>query len=292
MDAIEFLLSNRTSFLASVFLLGLMVGSFLNVVIYRLPIMLDKSWRRECQEFLGLVDDKIEVEERFDLIFPCSRCPHCGHGILAHENIPILSYIFLGGKCVQCKSPISMRYPLVELATALISLAVAWKLGASAQTFWALLLSWALFCLAAIDFDRYLLPDAIVLPFLWLGLLLSLFGVFTDNRSAIIGAMVGYLSLWSVYHVFKLLTGKEGMGYGDFKLLALFGAWLGWQSLFSVVLLSSLVGAMTGILMILLFKRDKALPMPFGPFLCAAGWVSLLWGHEITDYYLRLAGTL
>jgi len=289
-DSVEILLGNSEFFLPFVFLLGLVVGSFLNVVIYRLPIMLERTWRRECEEFLGSNISGNGAQEEFNLIVPRSRCPHCGHGIGAFENIPVLSYIFLGGKCVQCKSPISLRYPLVEIITASISLVVAWKLGPSLQTLWALPLSWGLVCLSAIDIDRRLLPDSITLPFLWLGLLLGLFDVFADTRSSIIGAMAGYLSLWLVFHVFKLLTGKEGMGYGDFKLLALLGAWLGWQSLLLVMLLSSLVGAFAGIMMILLLKRDRSIPIPFGPFLCAAGWIALLWGHEITVSYLRLSG--
>lgn len=290
MDAFKILLGNSELFFPSVFLLGLLVGSFLNVVIYRLPIILEKSWRKECEEFLGLEKSVADPEVRFDLVVPRSTCPHCGHIILASENIPILSFLLLRGKCAQCNSPISIRYPVVELATGLISAIVAWKLGPSLQTLWALPLSWSLICLSVIDFDRHLLPDTITLPVLWLGLFLSLFGVFVDPHSAIIGAIAGYLSLWSVFQVFKLLTGKEGMGYGDFKLLALFGAWLGWQNLLLVVLLSSLVGAIMGVLMILLFKRDRSVPMPFGPFLCVAGWIALLWGDEITRSYLRVSG--
>ena len=290
MDAVEILLGNSVLFLSSVCLLGLVVGSFLNVVIYRLPIMLEKTWRRECEEFLGLKGDETAAQARFDLVVPRSRCPHCGHEILAYENIPVLSYLFLGGKCLQCKSPISLRYPLVEMTTAVVSGVVAWKFGPTVQTLWALPLTWSLVCLSTIDLDRRLLPDSITLPFLWLGLFLSLFDVFADSRSSIIGAMAGYLSLWLVFHVFKLLTGKEGMGYGDFKLLALFGAWLGWQSLLLVILLSSLVGAFTGVMMILLLQRDRSVPMPFGPFLCAAGWIALLWGDEISISYLRLTG--
>lgn len=290
MDAISILLGNTDLFLPSVFLLGLVVGSFLNVIIYRLPIMLERNWRRECEEFLGLKQTGIETNDTFNLSVPPSRCPHCGHGIRAYENIPVLSYLVLGGKCSQCKSPISLRYPMVEILTALVSVVVAWNFGPSLQTLWALPLSWALLCLSAIDLDRFLLPDSITLPFLWLGLILSLFHVFVDPVSAIIGAVAGYLSLWLVYHAFKLLTGKEGMGYGDFKLLALFGAWSGWQSLLLVILLSSLVGAFIGLVMVLLLKRDRMSPIPFGPFLCMAGWIALLWGDGITQFYLRLSG--
>ena len=266
------------------------MGSFLNVVIYRLPVMMEKSWRRECQEFLGLDKAEEETGPAFNLVVPRSRCPHCQHPISAYENIPVLSYLILGGKCLQCKAAISLRYPLIEIITALVSVAVAWRLGPSWQTAWALPLSWCLLCLSAIDIDRRLLPDSITLPLLWLGLFLSLFDVFTDSRSSIVGAIAGYLSFWLIFHVFKLLTGKEGMGYGDFKLLALFGSWLGWQSLPIIVLLSSLIGAVVGISMILLLKRDRAVPIPFGPFLGLAGWIALLWGPEITAYYLGASG--
>ncbi|MDD5033598.1 MAG: A24 family peptidase [Methylococcaceae bacterium] len=286
MDFIE----NNTLFLSAVILLGLIIGSFLNVVIYRLPIMLENSWRRECEEFLGLTHSPASPPARYDLIVPRSQCPQCGHLIRAHENIPVISYLLLGGKCAHCKAPIALRYPLIEMLTALVSAIVAWKLGPSWQTGFGLLLSWALIALSVIDIDRQLLPDSVTQPLLWLGLFLSLFGVFTDKESSIIGAIAGYLSLWSVFHLFKLLTGKDGMGYGDFKLLALFGAWLGWKSLLLIVLLSSLIGAVTGGLMILLLKHDRSIPIPFGPYLAAAGWVALLWGREISDAYLSFAG--
>jgi leader peptidase (prepilin peptidase)/N-methyltransferase len=292
MDAVEALLSNDALFIASVALLGLVVGSFLNVVIYRLPLMMEKSWRSECEEFLGLKNSGEEHETAFNLVVPRSRCPHCRHLIAAHENIPVLSYVLLGGKCSECKSPISPRYPLVEVLTALVSVAVAWKLGPNWQTAWALLLSWSLICLSAIDIDHRLLPDSITLPFLWVGLFTSLFGVFTDSHSSIVGAIAGYLSFWLVFQIFKLVTGKEGMGYGDFKLLAMFGAWLGWQSLPLIVLLSSLLGTLVSVATILLFKRDRSLPIPFGPFLGLAGWIALLWGHDITAAYLAVSGTL
>jgi len=289
-EAVETLINNSVLFVPAMALLGLLVGSFLNVVIYRLPVMMEKSWRSECMEFLGLDATAEEPEAEFNLVFPRSRCPHCQHPIAAHENIPVLSYLVLGGKCSECKVAISLRYPLVEMLTALVSAAVAWKLGPSWQTAWALPLSWCLICLSAIDIDRRLLPDSITLPLLWLGLFISLFNVFTDSKSSIVGAIAGYLCFWLVFHVFKLLTGKEGMGYGDFKLLALFGAWLGWQSLPVIVLLSSLIGAFTGILMILLLRRDRSVPIPFGPFLGLAGWIALLWGHEITSFYLSASG--
>jgi leader peptidase (prepilin peptidase)/N-methyltransferase len=289
-DAVDTLLSNPVLFVGSASLLGLVVGSFLNVVIHRLPVMMETEWRKECEEFLGLsVSDK-QPEAVFNLVFPSSRCPHCQHPITASENIPLLSYLLLGGRCSQCKSSISLRYPLVEMITAMVSAVVAWKLGPSWQTAWALPLTWSLVCLSAIDIDRHLLPDSITLPLVWLGLFLSLFTVFTDTRSSIVGAIAGYLTFWVVFQVFKLLTGKEGMGYGDFKLLAVFGAWLGWQNLPLIVLLSSLIGAFGGIMMILLLKRNRANPIPFGPFLGVAGWVALLWGNEITAAYLSASG--
>lgn len=290
MDAVSVLLSDSVVLIAFIAVLGAVVGSFLNVVIYRLPIMMEASWRRECEQFLEIAGAGDAATVKFNLIVPSSRCPHCQHAIRPHENIPLLSYLWLGGKCSQCKSPIALRYPLVEVATALISAVVAWKLGPTWQLPWALLLSWSLVCLSAIDIDHRLLPDSINLPFMWLGLFLSLFHVFADSQSSIIGAIAGYLSLWLVFHAFKLLTGKEGMGYGDFKLLALFGAWLGWQSLPLVVLLSSLVGAVVGVLMIVMMKQDRSTPIPFGPFLAAAGWIALLWGDEITAAYLGASG--
>ena len=290
MELIDVLLGDRSLFIAALALLGLVVGSFLNVVIYRLPVMMEKSWRSECEEFLGLQPAEDAPAEAFNLVVPRSRCPHCRHLIAAHENIPVLSYLLLRGKCAQCRSPIALRYPLVEILTALVSATVAWKLGASWQTAWALPLSWSLVCLSAIDIDKRLLPDSITLPLLWLGLFLSLFNVYTDSQASIIGAIAGYLAFWLVFHAFKLLTGKEGMGYGDFKLLALFGAWLGWQSLPIIVLLSSLIGAIAGVLMIVALKQDRSNPIPFGPFLSLAGWIALLWGGEITEAYLRSSG--
>jgi leader peptidase (prepilin peptidase)/N-methyltransferase len=264
---------------------GLFIGSFLNVVIYRLPVMMQRSWRTQCQELLELEQEQYP---RFNLNLPRSRCPHCGHLISAVENIPVLSYLLQKGRCRHCEGKIAVRYPLIELFTAVITAITAWHFGFGWEALFAILLSWALIALSFIDIDQQLLPDDITLPFLWLGLALSLFGLFTDMQSAIIGAMAGYLSLWLVYWAFKLLTGKEGMGYGDFKLLALFGAWLGWQSLPLVILLSSLVGAVIGIAMILLRGRDRQLPIPFGPYLAAAGWLAMLWGDALIDIYLDI----
>lgn len=275
-------------FIAIAGLAGLLVGSFLNVVILRLPRMLERSWRQECLEFLGQAEES--PQERFDLIHPPSTCPQCGHSIRPWENIPVLSYLFLKGRCAHCKTPISLRYPLIELLTALLSVVVAWNFGFSVQALWALVLTWSLIALSFIDIDHQLLPDALTLPLLWLGMFLSLFNVFTDSHSAILGAIAGYLLLWAVYQLFKLVTGKEGMGFGDFKLLALFGAWLGWQALPMIILLSSLVGAVLGIAMILLQGREKHLPIPFGPYLAIAGWIALLWGERLNQWYLGQTG--
>jgi len=265
-------------------LLGLFIGSFLNVVIYRLPVMMQRSWRSQCQE---LLKQEIESYDRFNLATPASRCPSCGHKIGAFENIPVLSYLLQKGQCKHCATKISPRYPIIELLTGIISGVVAWQVGFAWPLAFALLLSWALIALTFIDFDHQLLPDDITLPLLWIGLLLSLFGIFTDMQSSIIGAVAGYLSLWTVYQLFKLITGKEGMGYGDFKLLAVFGAWFGWQALPMVILLSSLVGAAVGVSLILFLGRDRQLPIPFGPYLAAAGWIAMLWGDAIVSGYWR-----
>lgn len=272
-------------------ILGLLVGSFLNVVIYRLPIMMQRTWRQECSTFLELPPPAAEKEqEPFNLVFPLSRCPHCNSAIKPYHNIPVLSFLFLKGRCATCQAPISLRYPVVEALTGLCSAVVAWHFGYAPETVFALLLSWSLIALSGIDIDHQLLPDSIILPMLWLGLFLSLFGLFSDSHSSIIGAIAGYLCLWAVYHVFKLITGKEGMGYGDFKLLALFGAWLGWQYTPLIILLSSLVGAVVGISLVAWTKRDKNIPIPFGPYLAAAGWIALIWGDRINQLYLNFAG--
>ncbi len=275
-------------FLTGVGVLGLMVGSFLNVVIHRLPIMLERAWRRECQMLLALEPAAEADNVVYNLMTPRSRCPNCAKPIGALENLPLVSYVWLRGRCSGCGTRISPRYPFVELLTALLSIAVAWQFGPTWQTGAALLLTWSLIALSFIDLDRQLLPDAITLPVLWIGLLLSLFDMFADSASSILGAVFGYLSLWSVYHLFKLVTGKEGMGYGDFKLLALLGAWLGWGKLPAMILLSSVVGAIIGIAMILLMRRDHRVPIPFGPYLAIAGWIALLWGDAINTAYLGL----
>ncbi len=271
----------------SVAVFGLALGSFLNVVIYRLPIMLERLWRHQCEE-LAETQKKTTEEKPFNLVSPRSRCPHCGHRIGALENIPVLSFLWLHGKCSACSKPISWRYPLVELLTAILSLAVAWRFGASFTLLAALALTWSLIALTFIDYDHQILPDDITLPLLWAGLLVNLGGTFASLPSAVIGATIGYGSLWLIYHVFRLATGKEGMGFGDFKLFAALGAWLGWQQLPLIILFSSFFGALVGIAFIVFFGRDRRLPIPFGPFLCAAGWVALMWGNDLTRYYLQL----
>lgn len=272
-------------------LIGLLVGSFLNVVIYRLPIMMQRNWRRECTEYLQIDSPEAEPQdEPFNLVLPLSRCPSCKTPIKPYQNIPVISYLFLKGQCATCNKPISSRYPIIEAFTAITSAMVAWHFGYTPQTIFALILTWSLIALSFIDIDHQLLPDNITLPVLWLGLFLSLFGLFTDSHTSIIGAIAGYLILWAVYHLFKLVTGKEGMGYGDFKLLALFGAWLGWQYLPVIILLSSLVGAVIGLSMIIIVKRDHNIPIPFGPYLAAAGWIALMWGNDLNQFYLSTAG--
>ncbi len=282
-DLVALFEQSPTAYLVCIFVLGLCVGSFLNVVIYRLPIMMQREWRHDCLEFLEQSADP--EKDRFNLIVPRSRCGHCDHAIGALENIPILSYLLLGGKCAKCKTPISIQYPVVELFTALVSLLVGWHFGVSPQAMAALVFSWCLIAASGIDIGHKLLPDSITLPLLWLGILLALFNVFIDLETSVIGAICGYLSLWSIFIVFKLITGKEGMGHGDFKLLAMLGAWVGWKMLFVIVLTSSLVGAIVGVTMILLKKTERGTQIPFGPYLAAAGWLSLLWGPQVLQFY-------
>ncbi len=270
-------------FAGLVFVLGLLVGSFLNVVIHRLPKMMESEWQAQCAELRGETTPEIP---RYNLWTPRSACPHCGRAITALENIPVLSWLWLRGRCAGCGVSISVRYPLVELLTAALSAAVAWKWGASVETAGALLLVWMLVALAFIDLDTTLLPDSLTLPLVWLGLLFNLGGHFASLPDAVIGAIAGYLVLWSVYWLFKLVTGKEGMGFGDFKLLAALGAWLGWQLLPVTLLLSSVVGAAVGIAMILLVKHDHRVPIPFGPYLAGGGVVALFFGADLTRAYL------
>ncbi len=287
MDLIALLQASPFWLVLVVSVLGLLVGSFLNVVIYRLPIMMEQEWKAQCDE---LNNQTSEVVAPFTLSTPRSRCPHCNHAITAFENIPVISYLFLMGKCRQCKAPISKRYPLIEALTGLLSGIVAWHFGFDWTCLGALLLTWSLITLTFIDIDHQLLPDSITLPLLWLGIVFNLFTVYTDLSSSVIGAMAGYLSLWLVFHGFKLVTGKEGMGYGDFKLLAALGAWFGWLILPSIILLSSLVGAIVGISLIVFGQHQRNVPIPFGPYLAAAGWIALVWGDAITYAYLSWTG--
>ncbi|WP_313316213.1 prepilin peptidase [Stutzerimonas nitrititolerans] len=287
MTPVEFLASNPLAFVLCALMLGLLVGSFLNVVIHRLPIMMQRDWQSQAREFLEIPAEPPGAA--FNLFLPHSRCPHCDHQIRAWENIPLISWLALRGKCSACKAPISRRYPLVELACGLLSGYVAWHFDFSWQTGAMLLLTWGLLAMSMIDVDHQLLPDSLVLPLLWLGLIVNSFGLFASLEDALWGAVVGYLALWSVYWLFKLVTGKEGMGYGDFKLLAMLGAWGGWQVLPLIILLSSVVGAVLGTVMLRMQKAESGTPIPFGPYLAIAGWVALLWGDQITASYLQFA---
>jgi len=268
--------------------IGLALGSFLNVVIYRLPLMLESHWRRECCELLEMAGEKEETP--LNLATPNSHCPLCKAPIRPWQNIPVLSYLLLRGRCGACGQPISPRYPLLELAAGLMTMALAWHFPPGAALLGAALFTWALIALTMIDIDHQLLPDNITLPLLWLGLLFNLGGTYATLPEAVVGAMAGYLILWSVYQLFRLLTGKEGMGYGDFKLLAALGAWLGWQALPLVILLSSVVGAVVGIALMVIKRRGRDIPIPFGPYLAVAGWIALLWGDAIMARYLGGAG--
>jgi leader peptidase (prepilin peptidase) / N-methyltransferase len=300
---IELFASSAPLFIGTVFVLSLLIGSFLNVVIHRLPIMLDREWKAQAAEVLAQPSGSSSPTAyslqpaalpKYNLIVPRSACPNCGAPIGALQNIPVISYLVLKGRCSGCRAPISVRYPIVELGTAILSAVVAWKFGFTAFTAAALLLTWTLIALTCIDIDHQVLPDNLTLSLMWAGLLVSLAAPAANSatlpvntQDSLIGAAAGYLSLWLVYHLFKALTGKEGMGYGDFKLLAALGAWLGWQMLPLVILLSAVTGAIIGILMIALRGRDRNIPIPFGPYLAAAGWIALLWGPELVDAYLR-----
>jgi leader peptidase (prepilin peptidase)/N-methyltransferase len=277
------------------FVVALLVGSFLNVVIYRLPIMMEREWRAQCEEIAETPAVELPTG-RFDLIAPRSRCPACGQQITALQNIPVISYLMLGGKCANCQVPISRRYPIIELMTAILTGIVCWRFGFGWEAAAAVLMTWALIAISVIDIDHQIIPDSISLPLIWAGLFLSLFHdtagagiLFIDPKTAIAGGLAGYLSLWSIYHLFRLLTGKEGMGYGDFKLLAALGAWLGWQMLPLIILLSAAVGAVVGISLIVLKRHERSVPIPFGPYLAAAGWIAMLYGPQIMDAYLDYA---
>jgi leader peptidase (prepilin peptidase)/N-methyltransferase len=283
-------------FIATAGLLGLLIGSFLNVVIYRLPIMLDREWRAQCRELAG-APAPTEPEPAFSLLRPRSTCPHCKAPIRALHNIPLVSYAWLRGRCASCGTAISLRYPIVEAVTGIVSGVVAWRFGYGIECAGALLLSWALIALAVIDLDHQLLPDAITLPVLWAGIAFAVLGEngaqfrsLAGLQASVLGAIVGYLALWSFYHLFRLITGKEGMGYGDFKLLAMLGAWLGWNSLPLIILLAAMCGAIIGVLLIVIRGRDRNIPIPFGPFLAGAGFIALLWGQEIVAVYRSASG--
>ncbi len=292
MTVLDLIANNSTVLIVLSIVLGLLVGSFLNVVIYRIPVMLQREWRQQCCEFLELDEKKFSKDDPtakhkvFNLVKPDSHCPQCNAPVRAWQNIPILSYVMLHGKCAGCQKPISMRYPVIELVTGLLSGLVAWQFGATWLTLAFLVLTWSLISLTMIDFDHQLLPDNITLPLLWLGLLVNtlLPETTVSAADAVLGAITGYLSLWSLYWIFKLLTGKEGMGYGDFKLLGALGAWMGWQSLLLIVILSSLVGAVVGIGLLVLRGRNR--PIPFGPYLAGAAYIALLWGEPLQRLYL------
>jgi leader peptidase (prepilin peptidase)/N-methyltransferase len=292
---LELFTQSAPVFIAVVFAFALIIGSFLNVVIHRLPIMMEREWREQCDEFTKTPPASDLPDGRFDLIVPRSRCPSCGHLIRAWQNIPVFSYLLLSGKCRNCKASISARYPLVEMLTAVLAALCAWRFGFGWEAFMAIGLTLALVPICMIDADTQLIPDSIVLPLLWIGLLMSLFHpmagtdtLFIPPKDAIVGAVAGYLSLWTVYQLFKLVTGKEGMGYGDFKLLAALGAWLGWQQLPQIILMSAVVGAVVGISMMVFRKHERSVPIPFGPYLAAAGWITMMWGDTIKNAYLDL----
>ena len=288
-DFISLMNSNQTFFFGVTFIFSLMIGSFLNVVIFRLPKMLEQGWKKECREFLAdeLAKPKSQSEEELiTLSTPSSTCPSCQHKIRFYENIPVISWLVLRGKCSQCRSKISLRYPLVELTTAILSVVIAAHFGVTLTTLFLLILTWGLVCLTLIDFDHMLLPDQITLPLLWLGLLVNVNGAIVPLNDSVIGAVAGYMSLFSIFWLFKLITGKEGMGHGDFKLVAVFGAWIGWQLLPLLILMASAVGAVIGISMMMFKSHQREQAIPFGPYLAIAGWITLLWGNGIWAWYL------
>ncbi len=292
---LELISESAPVFIAIVFAFTLLIGSFLNVVIHRLPIMMEREWREQADELTKTPPEHELPEGRFDLVAPRSRCPSCGSLITALQNVPVISYLFLRGKCANCKTRISARYPLVELMTALLAAICAWHFGPGWEALLAIVLTLTLVPITMIDADTQLIPDAIVLPLMWLGLALSLFHplagadtLFISPSDAIVGAMAGYLSLWSIFWAFKLVTGKDGMGYGDFKLLAALGAWLGWQQLPIIIMMSAIVGTVISIVMIVARGKDRSIPIPFGPYLATAGWITMLWGETIKNTYFDL----
>ena len=288
-DFITLMNHSPVFFYGITFVFSLMIGSFLNVVIFRLPKMLEQGWKRECREFLA---DEVTTptntgdEEIITLSTPSSTCPSCQHKIRFYENIPLISWLFLRGKCSQCQSKISLRYPLVELTTAILSVVIAANFGVTFTTLMLLALTWGLICLTLIDYDHMLLPDQITLPLLWLGLLVNINDAIVPLSDAVIGTVAGYMSLFSVFWLFKLVTGKEGMGHGDFKLVAVFGAWIGWQLLPLLILMASAVGAIIGISLMVFKNHQREQAIPFGPYLAIAGWITLIWGNGIWSWYL------
>ncbi len=291
----EYLAQNQTAFITIAGTFGLFLGSFLNVVIHRTPIMLDKEWREAATEILNEQGIKVEVDndkdsKPYNLVIPRSSCPCCKHKITAFENIPVISYLLLGGKCSGCKSPISIRYPFIELLTGLVFLFAAFQFAWSIQTLATMILAGFLIPLIFIDIDRKLLPDNLVYPLLWIGILFNIKATFVNLETSVIGALAGYLSLWSIFWLFKLITGKEGMGYGDFKLLAALGAWLGWKMLPLIILLSSVVGAVLGIIILFLNNQGRETTIPFGPYLAIAGLIALFWGKTIISQYFIFMG--
>ena len=285
---LETVLDSAPLLYAGVFVFGAIIGSFLNVVILRIPPLLEFDWQCQCRELLAL--DKSDETRPPGIVISRSKCPKCGHGIKSYENIPLLSYLLLRGKCSACKARISSRYPLVEFITAVLFVITIWHFGPNLQGLTALFLTALLIAMAGIDIDHQLLPDNMTIPLMWSGILISFWSVHTDLASSVTGAIAGYLALWTIYHLFRLLTGKEGMGYGDFKLLAALGAWMGWQLLPLVVLLSSVVGAVVGLILMGTGRLKKDRPMPFGPFIAAAGWIALIWGENIIAIYTRTGG--
>jgi leader peptidase (prepilin peptidase)/N-methyltransferase len=297
MSAIALLAASPGLYMAVCLVFGLVVGSFLNVVIHRLPIMLERQWREQCADFAhadpGAATLPGVTAAPFNLVVPRSACPHCKAPITAWQNIPLLSWLALRGRCANCAKPISVRYPLIEMLTGVLTAAVAWRFGFGWPSVAGIILTWFLIAMTFIDIDHQLLPDSLTLPLLWVGLFFSLWGpqgpapVPVDLRSSLIGAMAGYVSLWSVYHLFRLVTGKEGMGYGDFKLLAALGAWLGWKMLLPIILIAAVTGAVVGIAVLTLRRQHRATPIAFGPFLAAAGWLMLMCGPQVVAQYLH-----
>lgn len=292
---LELIRESAPLFIAVVFAFSLLIGSFLNVVIHRLPIMMEREWREQARELADTPPETDLPEGRFDLLVPSSHCPSCGAMISVWQNIPVISYLLLRGRCANCKSSISARYPLVEFMTAVLAATTAWHFGPGWEALLAIVLTMTLLSITMIDAGTQLIPDAIVLPLMWLGLAMSLFHplpgantLFIEPSDAIVGAMAGYLSLWSVFWLFKLVTGKDGMGYGDFKLLAALGAWLGWQQLPMIILMSAVVGVALNVGMIITRGKDRSIPIPFGPYLAGAGWITMIWGETIKNTYIDL----